>query len=189
MPTPVIIQQKVFATKKRLSEPVITEQSLWCLGICCLLVVLLVGGQLIARGSKLGFIAIDIPVASQPLSDETLNGFKEQPTQSLSSHSIVLALTPSELIFGDVSSFTSHKSDVRNKFSIRHANGSPQVAEAISQIETWIEDRKRRLGIRPEGILILMPDPAVPVAIVSVVADKIRQSKTFAHIVLGGGML
>ena len=189
MPTSPVLQQKIFATKKRLSEPLFSEHMIWCLGLCCLLAVLLCAGRLVTLGSQWGLITFDIPVASEPFNDQNLNRFKEQPSSTMNQHSVVLALTPSELIFGDVASFTSQKNDVRNKFSVRHADGSPQVSEALKQIETWTEDRKRRQAIRSDGILLLLPDPAVPIAIVSVVAQQVRSSKKFDHVILGGGVL
>jgi hypothetical protein len=56
-------------------------------------------------------------------------------------------------------------------------------------MEKWRDDRKRRLGIRPDNILILLPDAAVPIAIVSEVVDKVRKTKDFSHVVMGGGLM
>lgn len=189
MPVQQTLRRKIFETKKRLSKPPISDQNLWLMGVACLLVFFTISGILLSRSNRWGIITLDIPVASQPFADEMLNHFREDPSTSIGANTSVLALTPKELIFGDVSSFTSQKTDPRNKFVISHADGSPQVTDALDQMQKWRDDRKRRLGIRPDNILILLPDANVPVAIVSVVADKIRKSQAFSHIVMGGGLL
>ena len=189
MPVQQPLRQKIFETKKRLSKPAITDQNLWCMGVACLLAFLTISGILMTKSGQWGIVLLDIPVASQPLADQMLSGFREEPASSINPNTIVLALTPKELIFGDITSFTSEKSDPRNRFVINHVNGSPQIATAMEQMENWREDRRRRLGIRPDNILLLLPDGSVPVAIVSVVADKIRTSQTFAHIIMGGGLM
>ena len=189
MPVQQILQQKLYATKKRLSEPLISEQTLWCMGFAAILSVIIISGQLITYGGNWGLVSFDIPVASQPPADVMLNNFKESPTTAINKHTTVLAVTPTRLIFGDVYAFSSPGDDVRNKFAINHETGSPQVTKALSQMSSWSDDRKRRLGIRPDGILIILPDPIVPIAIVSVIADTIRRTGTFSHIVVGGGLL
>jgi hypothetical protein len=189
MATLPVIQQKIFATKKRLSEPTFSDQMLWCLGLCCLLAVITFSGRLLTRSGEWGIITLDLPVASEPFADEMLNGFKESPATSINPHTVVLAVTPSELIFGDVLSFTSQKNDVRNKYVLAHSDGSPQVNDAIKQITSWQEDRRRRQSIRPDGILVVLPDPGVPIAVVAVVVDKIKKTGSFSHVVLGGGIL
>lgn len=189
MPVQQVLQQKLFATKKRLSEPLISEQTLWCLGFVAILSVMLIASHLITHGGNWGLISFDIPVASQPPADAMLNNFKESPTSTINKHTTVLAITSTRLVFGDVFAFSSPGHDVRNKFSVDHELGSPQVTKALEQMSTWRDDRKRRLGIRPDGILIIMPDPIVPIALVSVVADSIRKTGTFSHIVVGGGLL
>ncbi len=189
MPVQQTLRQKIFETKKRLSKPSISDQNLWCMGVACLLVFLTIGGILLTRTSRWGIVMLDIPVASQPPADEMLNHFREDPETSLNATTSVLALTPKELIIGDIASFTSQKSDPRNKFVINHLDGSPQVSVALDQMEKWRDDRKRRLGIRHDNILILLPDAAVPIAIVSAVADKVRKTKDFSHIIMGGGLM
>lgn len=184
-----VIQQKIYATKKRLSEPKFSDQMLWYLGLCCLLAIITFSGQLLTRSGEWGLITLDLPVASEPFDDEMLNGFKESPATAISPHTIVLAVTPSELIFGDVLSFTSQKNDVRNKYALAHSDGSPQVNDAIKQIALWQDDRRRRQSIRPDGILVVLPDPGVPIAVVAVVVDKIKKTGSFNHVVLGGGIL
>lgn len=189
MATLPVIQQKIYATKKRLSEPTFSDQMLWCLGLCCLLAVITFSGQLLTRTGEWGLITLDLPVASEPFADEMLSRFKESPATSINPHTIVLAVTPSELIFGDVLSFTSQQNDVRNKFVLAHSDGSPQVNDAMRQISSWQDDRRRRQSIRSDGVLIVLPDPAVPIAVVAIVVDKIKKVGTFSHVILGGEIL
>jgi hypothetical protein len=72
---------------------------------------------------------------------------------------------------------------------VAHKEGSPQVTDLLKQSDEWENDRKRRLGIRSDGLLIILPDPVVPVAIVSIVAEALRKSGKFTHVILGGGLL
>jgi hypothetical protein len=189
MPVPLILRQKLFETKKRLSDPFLSVQNIWCLAMACLFSCVIFSARLITHTGEWGIILMDIPVVSEPLADHRLNHFRETTSTSITSHTSVLALTPTELIFGDVSSFTSLKNDKRNKYAVSHINGSPQINSAMEQLGKWREDRRRKLGIRSDDIIILLPDASVPVAIVSVVADKIRRTNAFSRIVMGGGLL
>jgi hypothetical protein len=102
---------------------------------------------------------------------------------------MVIALTPSELIYGDVAAFTSQRNTVRNKFIVPHADGSPQVSRMLDESQLWSKDRKSRLGIRSDGIAIVVPDPRVPIAIVAGTIEKIRASGQFSFVTLSGGLL
>ena len=189
MPTSPILQLKISETKKRLSKPIFNEQTLWCLGLSIIVCILTYAGRVVTMGSSWGMITLDIPVAAQPFVDTTLHSYEESAQASIGSTTMVVALTPSELIFGDLAAFTTHRDDVRNKFLVPHKEGSPQVTDLLKQSDEWENDRKRRLGIRPDGLLIILPDPVVPVAIVSIVAEALRKSGKFTHVILGGGLL
>lgn len=189
MPMQQTLRQKIFETKKRLSRPAINDQNLWYMGAASLLAFLTFTGILLTRSGDWGVVLFDIPVASQPFADEMLHNFREAPDPSIGSNTTVLALTSKELMFGDVAAFTAPKGDRRNKFTVPHLEGSPQVASALDQLTRWNDDRRRRLGIRSDNLLILLPETDVPVAIVTVVADRIRKSGSYEHIVIGGGFL
>lgn len=189
MPTSPILQLKISETKKRLSKPIFNEQILWCLGLSIIICTLTHAGRVVTMGSSWGMITLDIPVAVQPFVDTTLHNYEETAQASIGSNTMVVALTPSELIFGDLAAFTTRRDDVRNKFLVSHKEGSPQVTDLLKQSDEWENDRKKRLGIRSDGLLIILPDPAVPIAIVSIVAETLRKSGKFTHVILGGGLL
>jgi hypothetical protein len=183
------LQWKISGTKKRLSESPIHESILWSLAFSGLLAVLTYSSRSVTLGGSWGLVELDIPVVSLPFNDVSKHNFREQPNTSIGVSTVVIAVTPRELIFGDVAAFTSQRMDVRNKFIVPHLDGSPQVAALFQQAAQWENDRKNRLGIRTDGIAILLPDPQVPVAVVAAVAERIKSSGRFSHVAIGGGLL
>jgi hypothetical protein len=140
-------------------------------------------------GANWGLIEVDIPVVSVPFDDPTQHNFRERPSASVGSQTLIIALTPTELIFGDLAAFSAQRSDVRNKFLVPHRDGSPQIATLLTQYQSWEADRKNRLGIRSDGIAILLPDPAIPMPIIAATVDMIKSSGKFEHVAIGGGLL
>jgi hypothetical protein len=189
MQTSPILQSKISGMKKRLSEPVISDSLLSSLALCALLSILTYTSRAVTIGGTWSFIDVDLPVVSLPFSDTGIHKFKEQPAVSLGTSTMVIAVTPSEMIFGDLTAFTRHRADVRDKFVVAHEDGSPQVTTLLAQAGEWSLDRKNRLGIRSDGLVIVLPDPAVPIAVVSGIVDTLRGSKVFTHVILGGGVL
>lgn len=189
MSTSPIIQSKISGMKKRLSESVISESVLSSLALCALLAIAAYASRAVTIGGMWGFVDVDLPIASQPFDDPSIHKFKEQPSVSIGNSTMVIALTPTEMIFGDLPAFTRHRDDVRNKFIVPHADGSPQVATLLAQAAEWSLDRKNRLGLRSDGLVIVLPDPRVPIAVISGVIASLRASKTYSHVVLAGGVL
>jgi hypothetical protein len=189
MSTSPILQSKISGMKKRLSESVISESVLSSLALCALLTIVAYASRAVTIGGSWGFVDVDLPIASQPFVDPSIHKFKEAPSVSLGNSTMVIALTPTEMIFGDLPAFTRHRDDVRNKFIVPHADGSPQVATLLAQVAEWSLDRKNRLGLRGDGLVIVLPDPRVPIAVISGVIASLRASKTYSHVVLAGGVL
>ncbi len=189
MSTSPIIQSKISGMKKRLSESIISDSVLSSLALCALLSIVTYTSRAVTIGGTWGFVDVDLPVASQPFVDPSIHKFREMPSVSIGTSTMVVALTPTEMIFGDLPAFTRHRDDVRNKFIVPHADGSPQVATLLAQAGEWSLDRKNRLGLRSDGLVIVLPDPRVPIAVISGVIASLRASKSFSHVVLAGGVL
>jgi hypothetical protein len=143
----------------------------------------------VTLGATWGLIELDIPVVSVPYEDPARHNFRERPDSTIGPHTMVIALTPTELIFGDVSAFSAQKTDVRNKFIVSHQDGSPQVAALMEQVTAWEADRKNRLGIRRDEIAILLPDATIPIPVVAATADRIKATGKFKHVTIAGGLL
>ena len=189
MQTSPMLLSKISGTKKRLSESALADSALSSLALCGLLMILTYTSRVMTLGGSWGLIPVDIPVVSQPFADGGAHNYQESPASTVSASTMVIAMTPNELIFGDLNAFTTQKSDVRNKFMIPHKEGSPQIKGLLKQAEEWSLDRKNRLGIRTDRLVVVVPDPAVPVAVVSGVIERLRESGKFSHVVLGGGLL
>lgn len=184
-----MLQSKILKTKKRLSESVLNESVLMALGVCGLLLMLTYASRVVTLGGSWGYIPVDIPVVSKPFADKGTHGFREEPKSTVSPTTLVIALTSAEMIFGELNAFTSQKDDIRNKFLVPHIDGSPQVRTLLNQVEEWSQDRLRRKAIRTDGLVVLVPDTTVPVAVIAGVTESLRASNKFTHVILGGGVL
>jgi hypothetical protein len=183
------LPSKILRTKKRLSESALNESTVITLGVCGLLLFLTYATRLISLGGSYGLIPLDIPVAAAPIEDRGLHSFRENPNSTLSANTLVIGITTNELIFGDFAAFTTQREDIRNKFLVPHIAGSPQVESLLKQVFEWSEDRFRKKTLREDGLVIIVPDAAVPIAVVAGVAESLRASKKFSHVVVGGGLL
>lgn len=184
-----MLPSKISATKKRLSNSILNDFSLFSLAICGLLLVLMYASRTITMGGEWGIVPLDLPVASLPIRDKGLHSFTDHTKSVIGHETLVVALTTKELIFGDLGAFTVQKDDVRNKFIVPHADGSPQVSLLLTQFEVWSNDRARRKGIRSDGLVIVVPDAQVPIAVIAGVAERLRRSQKFSHVILGGGVI
>ncbi len=183
------LPSKILRTKKRLSESVLNESALLILAVCGLLLFLTYATRVISIGASYGIIPLDIPLAEAPIEDRGLHSYRERAGSTLSPNTLVIGVTTNELIFGDFAAFTSQREDIRNKFLVPHIAGSPQVEALLRQVSEWSDDRMRKKAIRNDSLVIIVPDPAVPVAVLAGVAESLRASKKFSHVVVGGGIL
>ena len=142
----------------------------------------------LTAGGLYTLVNVDIPLLSAPPSDMSLRGYSEQTAAPLDRATLGVVLTPTEFIFGDLSAFTLGFDDIRSKFIVSHADGSPQVSKLISEITDWQEDREIRLGIRSDKSIVLIPDSRIPMSIVILTVRLLRESGKFQHVVLAGGL-
>lgn len=182
------LPSRILRTKKRLSESALNEAVLLTLAVCGILLILTYAARVISLGGTYSLIPFDIPVASVPISDKGLHTFREDPKSVLSPNTLVIGVTARELIFGDMNSFSGQREDIRNKFVVPHIAGSPQTETLLKQVSEWAEDRMRRRSIREDGLVVVIPDPEVPVAVIAGVAENLRSSKKFTHVIVGGAL-
>lgn len=188
MATSTTLQLKISGTKKRLSEGFFPVQTLTILGLLAALCPIIFLTRIFSMSSTYTAIPFDIPVLSAPINDSNYAGFRETPKSALDNNTLTLALTPTEFIFGDLAAFTSNVADIRNKFIVPHKDGSPQVEEFMKQYEAWQDDRARRLGLRSNGLLVLVPDSRVPMNIIIQITQLLKATKKFEQVILAGGL-
>ncbi len=188
MQTSPILLSKISETKKRLSESVISDSALSWLSLCALMLIMTYASRAITLGGNFGLTTLDIPVVSQPFADSGSHHFTEKPGVNVSAATMVIAVTPGEMMFGDLMAFTTRKNDVRSKFIVPHKEGSPQVANLLRQADEWMIDRRNRLSIRADGLVLVLPDPAVPIAVISGIVERLNDSHKFSHVILAGGV-
>ncbi len=188
MPTSTMLQLRISATKKRLSNGFIPQECVYIFGLLAALCPLVFLTRILVLGGTYTSVPFEIPVLSAPVSDPSYAGFRESPTSVVDNATLTLALTPTEFIFGDLSAFTSQSGDIRNKFIVPHKDGSPQVEQFLSQYAAWQEDRVRRLGLRSNGLLVLVPDSRVPINIIIQVTQLLKATKKFQQVILAGGL-
>lgn len=188
MQTSTMLQWKISGTKKRLFDGFIPVWSLPMIALTGLICTVAALVRIISVGGSYTVVPMQIPVVSAPMIDRSAAGFREVPAKALDKTSLAVALTPSEFIFGDLSAFTSAKDDIRGKFVIPHVEGSPRVDVLLEQVKAWQEDRVRRLSVRPDQLVVLIPDGRVPMNIVIQVSNLIRASRQFENVILAGGL-
>ncbi|MCX6119377.1 MAG: hypothetical protein NT027_17700 [Proteobacteria bacterium] len=189
MPTSTMLQLKISATKKRLFEGFLPPQVLSVVALSGLACVVASMIRVISAGGSFTVVPLDIPIVSAPVSDRSVHGFREKVDKTLMKSTLAVTLTPREFIYGDISAFTSNVADMQNKFVVLHEEGSPQVTKLLEQVNLWQDDRARRLSIRPDGVLVLIPDSRVPLNIIIRVSKLLRESKKFDSVILAGGMI
>jgi hypothetical protein len=188
MATSTTLQLKIFATKKRLSDGFIPAPSLYVFGLLAVFCPIIFLTRILSLAGTYTSVPFDIPVLSAPINDTSYSGFRETSSAAVDNATLTLALTPTEFIFGDLSAFTTSLADIRNKFIVPHKDGSPQVDTFMSQYQAWQEDRGRRLGLRSNGLLILVPDSRVPINIIIQVTQLLKATKKFDQVILAGGL-
>ena len=182
-----MLQLKILRTKKRLSN------TIWYLPIIVLstmglFLLLSFALRSISIAGKYGLIPAEIPVVSVPIKDPTLSNYQNQTEGMIQATTPVVILTNTEFIFGDVKSFSENISNVRNKFIVKHIQGSPDINTLVKDIEKWVFARSSKKKITNEGIVIFMPADDIPSPLVVQTIDGLRKTGTFTRVVLAGGL-
>ena len=183
-----MLQLKISRMKKRLSEDNWNHRKIY-IALMGLVVILSFMLKVISISEKYGVVDLEIPILSNPIDDPSSKTFKEEPQVALSKTTPLILLTDTAYIFGDVESFSSRYLNVRNKFSIPHVSGSPNLDGLTLNLKKWIFSRMSEKDINHHGIVVLAPAENIPMPIVIHTVATIKKLKIFNRVVLASGIL
>lgn len=182
-----MLQLKILRTKKRLSNT-IWYLPIMILGTMGLFVLLSFALRSISVAGKYGLVPAEIPIVSVPLNDPTLSHFQPSTRGELNAQTPVVVLTTEEFIFGDVEGFSKNITGIRNKFSVKHVEGSPDVNALVTDMEKWIYARSSKRKILNQGIVIFLPADDIPSPLVIQTLSGLQKTGSFNRVVLAGGL-
>ncbi len=174
-------QLKILRTKKRLSN------DRWLSGIIVLAVLGLFACLTFALrattlSARYGAIEAEIPVVWKPFPGKAQPA--PEPSAYIGKATPVVLLTPKEFIFGDVEAFTKNLTDIRNKFSVKHVDGAPNMDALLKTMQQWTTSQKRG----KDGVVILMPAENIPAPIVIQAVEGLKRTNLFHRVVLASGL-
>ncbi len=182
------LQSKILKTKKRLSSDSLIAGALW-LPILSVLAVVAGLGSFLSYHGGFGVVKTSFPVLHYDLEDPTPRNFQQTYSAELTDQSVAILVTTEAIFFGTLAAFTTEYFDVRNKFSIKHEQGSPQLGRALAKIDTWLKDRTSRKSPINSDVAVLITHGAVPAPIVIQILHGLNQSRLFGHTILGTGLM
>src|SRR5207237_1008983 len=138
MTASMMVQSRISRTKRRLSE------DRWCIiaitfSLLGLIAILTFGLRAVTLSGVYGVVPLEIPVVSATIKDPGHYGFREEPRDNLGQNTPAVVLTPEAFYFGDLASFTTNFTDMRDKFMIRHVDGVPQLQTLVATMARWVE--------------------------------------------------
>ena len=182
-----MLQLKILRTKKRLSDDNWTLRKIF-IALMGLLVILSFLLKVVSMSETYGVVDIEIPVLSNPIDDPSSKTFKEQPNAYLDDKTPMIILTDEAFHFGDVNAFSSRLLDVRNKFTIPHQDGSPNIEALTRDTKKWMYSRMSEKKLNHKGILVFAPAENIPMPIVIQCIGILRSLDIFKRVVLASGI-
>jgi len=182
------LQLKTLKTRKRLSDDAWHSRILIIVVIGLVLILSFCLRSTVISG-VFGTISAEIPVLYLPIKDPTKHGFYETPSAWIEKTTAVVVLTATEFIFGDLESFSKDLSNVRNKFSVKHVDGAPDLDSLITSLSKW-ETQRSSSGrtIDKDDVIVLLPVEDIPMPIVIQVMSRLEKHQS-KRIVLASGLL
>lgn len=182
-----MLQLKILRTKKRLYNlvwylPIIV---LCTMGLCLILSFSL---RAISTAGMYGLVPAEIPILFVPIKDPTLKNYEPDTSGTILGTTPLVILTKTAFIFGELSSFTTSITNIRNKFVVPHINGSPNLRKLVNDMEKWIFKRSSKNKITHQGIVVFLPADEIPAPIVIQTVDGLRKRDLFNRVVLSGGV-
>lgn len=181
MTTSTMPRLKILRTKKRLSN----DNWLGVLNVLAILglfACLTFALRATTLSGRYGVVDAELPVVWRPFPGKAQPA--PEPSAFIGKATPVVLLTPKEFIFGDVSAFTKDLADIRNKFSVPHRDGAPNLDALTKTMQLWVTSQKRA----KDGIVILMPAENIPAPIVIQVVEGLKRSNLFQRVVLASGL-
>ena len=183
------LQLKILKTKKRLFEDAWNARILLIL-VLGLMVILSFCLRATILSGVFGVIISEIPVLHYPIADPTKHDFTETPNAWIKKTTPVVVITDEQMYFGDLEAFSTRFADVRGKFSIKHADGAPDIPELLATMIKWEHQRASgKQEIDNNGVLVLLPSEEIPMPIVIQVIAGLKTSPLYQRIVLANGFL
>ncbi len=130
-----------------------------------------------------------IPVVSHNIEDPAFHRFKETPNELIDARTVTVAITEKALFFGELKYFNSQLSDPSKRFRIDHIDGSPQIGQLITQLDTWSKSRRQNENIPKDPLLVLLPTTKLPMPILIQIMAALKNTNTYPNIVLGTGII
>lgn len=181
-------QSTTLKTKKRLSSPSLFQGTIWVPVI--LMFFMLAGlGKFIAYSGGFGVVRAAIPVFHQAFEDKSESRFEQRYSAEITNHTVAIVVTTEAIFFGAVKAFTSEIGDFRNKFSVKHVDGSPQLKTALGKLQKWINSRELQKRPIDTNVGILVPDGKVPVPVLMQLVQGINEAKIFENTVISTGLM
>jgi len=154
-----------------------------------LLAVLTSGLRAVTLSGAYGVVPAEMPVVPAAIDDPGFYTYKEEPQNSLGPTTPAVVLTTDAFYFGDLQAFTSDFAKVRDKYVIRHIDGTPQLTTLVQTMDLWVTDRARHENIPINKALVFIPAGDIPMPIVVEVIAGLRKSPHFQRIIVGSGLL
>lgn len=181
-------QSRISKTKKRSSDGWWQTTALM-LSVFAVFFVLTATMRMVMISGTYGQVLLEIPVIPHPIKDPSFNNFQEVPQETLKPTTPTIVMTSESFFFGDLDSFSTSFTDVRNKYKIPHHNGVPQVSQLISTMDQWLRNRSKAENVPLSKTLIVVPSGEIPLPIVVQVIATLNKSPIFQHIILSNGII
>lgn len=136
-----------------------------------------------------GQIVFEIPVVSKPPKDPSFHTVEESPKETLRSTTPAILMTSDAFFFGDIESFSTSLSDIRNKFRIAHQDGVPQTSLLLATMDDWLRKRSKSENVPLTKTLVLIPAADIPLPILLQVVASLKNTPTFQNVILSNGLI
>lgn len=184
----MMLQSKISKMKKRLSDQ-IWYFRINFIAIFILATVITYVLRSTAISGVFGIVKAEIPVKSIPIADRSYHNFKESPSSIITKETPLIIVTPKRFYYGDIEAFTDKFQDVRNKFYIDHANGSPNIKSLLYSMKKWMFQRIEEEDINNKKVVILLPTENIPAPVVIQIISGLKKTPLFNRVVLASGLM
>lgn len=135
--------------------------------------------------ARYGSVDFELPVLPVIPADPKQHNFQELPRDEIRRTTPVVVLTEEAFYFGDIEAFSTNFSDQRQKFKIVHENQTPQTGKLVDAMRDWSKKRHDLQNIAPSRFAVFVPKGMIPINIVVLATEQIRQEKLFDRLVFG----
>lgn len=183
-----MLQSKISRTKRRLSEGAWYPR-IQILTILGLLIIMAFALRSVSMSNRFGVVEAEIPVL--PSDEFPIPGSdrKVEVLGEIHKHVAVVILTGDEFLFGDLESFSTDLTNVRNKFFIKHKDGAPDLTGLFEAMDKWSAQNASMKKTDLAPYMVFMPMGDIPMPIVIQVIAGIKENPLFNKVILASGMI